>query len=307
VSVLVDESEQAGKSGTRFHVVRAGERKGSGGAPVPVSESELAEAQLRVNALHEVFMADVARGRNVAVEAVRPVADGRIFTGKQAVEAGLVDGIATMDAVMAMLGTQDNLFADKGQSGVPSGQFISNVAAGDKESEMSESKTPPAQAVDAEAIKATAVKEANEAAAKRVKELTAVLGGRTELLTKAIAEGMDVTTAKAALADVLATENKTLGEQLIAANGKVKDTETELANLKELVAKSGIKPLAIGGKDSSTSESDDDGKTYEQAVAERETALIAGGVSKTTARAQAYRDVARDHPKLHAAWKKNLK
>jgi len=57
--------------------------------------------QDRVDYIYGVLTADIARLRNVAVETVRnDMADGRIFIGRQAVEAGLVDGIATRESVL---------------------------------------------------------------------------------------------------------------------------------------------------------------------------------------------------------------
>jgi protease-4 len=49
--------------------------------------------QAMVDNCYQQFLGDVARGRGVKVEAIRPVADGRIFTGEQARNAGLVDDL----------------------------------------------------------------------------------------------------------------------------------------------------------------------------------------------------------------------
>jgi protease-4 len=46
-----------------------------------------------VRDLHEQFVAMVATGRDMPVERVRDLADGRIFTGREAVALGLVDQI----------------------------------------------------------------------------------------------------------------------------------------------------------------------------------------------------------------------
>jgi protease-4 len=43
--------------------------------------------------LQDQFVGRVAAARHMAPEAVRPLADGRVFTGRQALEAGLVDAI----------------------------------------------------------------------------------------------------------------------------------------------------------------------------------------------------------------------
>jgi signal peptide peptidase SppA len=306
VSVLVDESAAASKDGTRFHVVRAGARKGNAGAPVPYSEADIEEVQNRVNAIHQIFIEAVARGRGVDADAIRPVADGRVLTGQQAVDGGLVDAVATLDAVMAMLAAREETPKSSalGKPDGPAGRGTrmrksTTVAAGDKESEMSKETTSPptgseaaVDKVDEKAIRLAAAKDANEAAAQRVRDLTAALGGRTELLTACIAEGLDVTAAKARLADALAAENKTLGEQLVASQAETAEARKELESLKGLAAKAGIKPLAIGGKDE---QAEGDGG-YEAMVAER----IAAGAKEHRARIEA----SKKHPEAHAAWLK---
>ncbi|MCC6345743.1 MAG: S49 family peptidase, partial [Nitrospirales bacterium] len=47
--------------------------------------------------VHEQFIAAVAEGRKMPVEKVRPIADGRIFSGRQAIQAGLVDELGDLD------------------------------------------------------------------------------------------------------------------------------------------------------------------------------------------------------------------
>jgi protease-4 len=46
-----------------------------------------------VRDLHEQFVAMVAVGRDMPPERVRALADGRVFTGREAVSLGLVDAI----------------------------------------------------------------------------------------------------------------------------------------------------------------------------------------------------------------------
>lgn len=55
------------------------------------TEEEKALVQELLDDVHTQFIEDVARARGMEPEAVRALADGRIFTGRKALEAGLVD------------------------------------------------------------------------------------------------------------------------------------------------------------------------------------------------------------------------
>jgi protease-4 len=47
--------------------------------------------------VHEQFIGAVAEGRRIPVEEVRKIADGRIFSGRQALKAGLVDELGDLE------------------------------------------------------------------------------------------------------------------------------------------------------------------------------------------------------------------
>jgi protease-4 len=64
-----------------------------------------------VNELHERFVGIVASGRGLREEDVRKIADGRVFTGRRALELGLVDEVGHWDRALSktaeLLGEQD--------------------------------------------------------------------------------------------------------------------------------------------------------------------------------------------------------
>lgn len=53
--------------------------------------------------MYEVFIADVAAGRELDLEEVRKLADGRAYTGRQALELGLVDELGDMVTALSRL------------------------------------------------------------------------------------------------------------------------------------------------------------------------------------------------------------
>jgi len=69
-----------------------------------LSDEERAVIQARVDAAYAQFTKDVARGRGVSASDVRSgYGEGRALTAKDALKAGLIDRIATMDETLARL------------------------------------------------------------------------------------------------------------------------------------------------------------------------------------------------------------
>lgn len=65
-------------------------------------ESEKNIIQKGVNDIYDIFLQRVADGRNMAKEQVHAIAQGRVWTGSQAKENGLVDVIGGMDDAMVL-------------------------------------------------------------------------------------------------------------------------------------------------------------------------------------------------------------
>ena len=102
VATHVDVSKREEALGIKTTEIVAGKYKRIASQYGPLSESGRASMQDQVDYLYSLFVADVANQRGVSVEQVlSDMADGRIFIGQQAVRAGLVDGVSTLDAVIA--------------------------------------------------------------------------------------------------------------------------------------------------------------------------------------------------------------
>lgn len=102
-TVLEDSSAMLAESGIKRYLIASGEHKGTGADGVEVTESQLIQASAEINAANSVFIAAVAAGRGMDVEAVRGLASGRVFIGQQAVEAGLCDGATGYSELLAMM------------------------------------------------------------------------------------------------------------------------------------------------------------------------------------------------------------
>ena len=86
-------SELLDKIGIKFETVKSGVYKDILSPDKPLSEEGRNLLQGLINESYKQFTEAVAEGRNLPVEDVQKFADGRIFTGTQARELGLVDEI----------------------------------------------------------------------------------------------------------------------------------------------------------------------------------------------------------------------
>lgn len=70
----------------------------------PLSDEALAARQASVDAFYRMFVDDVAKGRGVsAAEVEASYGRGRVLTAKDALAAGMVDGVASLDEVLGRL------------------------------------------------------------------------------------------------------------------------------------------------------------------------------------------------------------
>jgi len=86
-------SELLDKVGLKFETVKSGVFKDILSPDKPLSDEGRGLLQGLIDESYKQFTEAVAEGRNLPVEEVRKFADGRIFTGTQALELGLVDKI----------------------------------------------------------------------------------------------------------------------------------------------------------------------------------------------------------------------
>ncbi|MFO8112534.1 MAG: signal peptide peptidase SppA [Desulfosalsimonadaceae bacterium] len=92
------------KIGIYSDVVKSGEYKDIGSPFRPVSDKEEQLLQQFVDSVHRQFVSDVAAGRNMPEEEVHPLADGMIFSGEYAKNAGLVDRLGNLNDAVAWAG-----------------------------------------------------------------------------------------------------------------------------------------------------------------------------------------------------------
>lgn len=92
-----DMSELYEKLGIKEVNIVSAKNKDMGSSGKPMTGEQKAIYQAVVDEYYEQFVSIVAQGRNMTVDEVKKLADGRIYTAKQAQENGLIDGIKTSE------------------------------------------------------------------------------------------------------------------------------------------------------------------------------------------------------------------
>lgn len=88
-----DLSELLERAGVRAQVIASGPLKDQPSLFRPLTPEGRAALERVMQDLHAQFVAMVAAGRRMEAGQARALADGRVFTGRQALEAGLIDAI----------------------------------------------------------------------------------------------------------------------------------------------------------------------------------------------------------------------
>ena len=89
------------KIGLHFDVVKTNEASDFGTMSRGFNAGESAAMQKYINRGYDLFLTRVAEGRGMTNEAVDKIAQGRVWTGRQAVELKLVDQLGTLDDAIA--------------------------------------------------------------------------------------------------------------------------------------------------------------------------------------------------------------
>lgn len=100
--MIPDMSElMTGKIGLKFDVVKTNEMSDIGTMARPFNEAESAQMQKMINRGYDLFTKRVADGRGMAQDSVKLIAEGRVWTGEQGLNIGLVDELGNLDDAVA--------------------------------------------------------------------------------------------------------------------------------------------------------------------------------------------------------------
>jgi signal peptide peptidase SppA len=121
--IHTDFSEYDKKVGIKTTYLTAGKYKALGNDAEPLSDLARETFQKELDYIYGIFVDAVARNRGVSAEEVQDkMADGRIFIGQQAVDAGLADYVGTIDDAHQLALSLVNNNNKKQTGGMPSGK-----------------------------------------------------------------------------------------------------------------------------------------------------------------------------------------
>ena len=88
------------KYGVEAEIITSGDNKAIGTPYQKMSTEEREIMESIINEAYENFISIIAEARDLPLDEVRTLADGRIYTGRQAFELGLVDALGLQDAAI---------------------------------------------------------------------------------------------------------------------------------------------------------------------------------------------------------------
>ncbi len=98
----VNLTELVGKIGISPVVIKSGEFKDLGSVFRELTDDERQLLQQLVDELHQQFVSDAARARNMTTEEMAALADGRVYTGQTALDLNLIDRMGNLEDAVAL-------------------------------------------------------------------------------------------------------------------------------------------------------------------------------------------------------------
>ncbi len=93
------------KIGIKTEVVKSGKHKDIASVFRGIGKDERDILQGLMNDVHEQFISDVAESRKLPLENVRKIADARVYSGRQAIDIGLVDELGDLQHAIKVAAT----------------------------------------------------------------------------------------------------------------------------------------------------------------------------------------------------------
>ncbi len=238
ITTHIDYSRMLDRAGLTVTTLMAGNRKDMFSPTRPMTEDEKAEIQAELDGIYSIFTATVARNRGIGEQAVRDTEAG-VFHGEDAVAIGLADRVSPVIDSFHQPSTHQpeggSMSTEKAKGRKRSGLLALLLGPGDEDDAMSTDdveslcawlETEKEEVVRQErehaeaAMKALKAEHVNDKAAAVQSAKEEVMGsqkaifeacktiGREDLAGQFMAEGMDLETARTALAEAMNAEDR---------------------------------------------------------------------------------------------------
>ena len=102
-------TELLGKVGIKFETVKSGNLKDVGSYSREVTDADRKHLNDMVTNIHSQFVSAVAENRSIKRSELIKLADGRVFTGLQSKELGLIDLLGTYEDAIALAGSMSQI------------------------------------------------------------------------------------------------------------------------------------------------------------------------------------------------------
>ena len=109
IFMSADISHLLERLGTRMEVVKSGKFKDMASFARPMTPAERRLMQGLINDTYEQFVEAVAKGRGMPAARVRELADGRVYSGRQALRLKLVDKLGGLQDAIAYAGERGGI------------------------------------------------------------------------------------------------------------------------------------------------------------------------------------------------------
>lgn len=274
-----DISKREEQMGIKTTEITAGKYKHISSQYSALTEEGRADIQDKVDYLYGAFVTDVARNRGTSVEdVVSRMADGRVFTGKQSITAGLVDGVSTLDDLIDQL-QKPQQGTRKAAAGVVAGK--PTVKEQDMNLEKLKADHPDLVAQIEAAAKQGMVAESS---------VTEERGRICALVNAAFGEEPGKKFASVVEKGLTADDIQSLGISFV--NSTAGDPGLDIESRKEILdalKDGGTKPLR------NASDVNSDQKDFEALVKDYQS-------DKGCSKGEAIKAIAKDNPEAHAAY-----
>lgn len=122
-------SKQLAQDGVKVTIIRAGDQKALNNPYEPLSDRAKETLQSQASAMYDIFLGTVAKNRgDSSAVADSKYGQGRVFLGQQALDAGLIDKVGTLEDAFAKAKALGDKVGQKSAMGVQQSSFAGNMS-----------------------------------------------------------------------------------------------------------------------------------------------------------------------------------